>query len=147
MKRVFILCLVIVIGSATVVAQDEDPALYAIGALSASNLYNTYFLLGTLADGYANAAYPASFARDLTRDVIGLSESAVDVLGELVAQDDVVPEDRRLVERMIQAHNLLINQAWGLISYIDDPEDTDDWFTYKEQAWEEITSILGIAAE
>ena len=50
-------------------AQEDDPALYAVGALGASNLYTTYFLLGTLADGYATAAYTASFADELARDV------------------------------------------------------------------------------
>jgi len=53
----------------------EDPALYAVGALGASNLYTSYFLLGTLADGYATAAYTAQFADELARDVIGLNES------------------------------------------------------------------------
>lgn len=146
MRRLIVLVLVVLVVGAGV-AQEQDPALYAIGALSASNLYNTYFLLGTLADGYASAAYPASFTRDLTQDVISLSESAVEVLELLSESPDLVPEDQQLVGQMISAHNLLIDQAWGLISFIADSDDTDDWFTYKELAWQEITTILGIQTE
>lgn len=123
---------------------ETDPALYAVGAIGASNLYTTYFLLGTLADGYATAAYTARFADELARDVIGLSESSIDVLEELLEDDNLVGDDRDLVSEMIRAHDLLINQAWGLISYVEDPNDTDDWFRYRRAAWELITELLGI---
>lgn len=125
-------------------AQEDDPALYAVGALGASNLYTTYFLLGTLADGYATAAYTASFADELARDVIGLNESSIEVLEDLLDDDGLLDEDRTLVKEMIEAHSLLINQAWGLIAYIDDSSDTDDWFSYRRAAWEAITELLGI---
>ncbi|MFW5826071.1 MAG: hypothetical protein ACOCVO_00795 [bacterium] len=125
-------------------AQEDDPALYAVGALGASNLYTTYFLLGTLADGYATAAYTASFADELARDVIGLNESSIEVLEDLLDDDGLLDEDRTLVTEMIEAHSLLINQAWGLIAYIDDSSDTDDWFEYRRAAWDAITELLGI---
>jgi hypothetical protein len=132
------------VAPADALGPEADPALYAVGALGASNLYATYFLLGTLADGYATDAYTVSFADELARDVIGLSESSVDVLEELLTDDGLVGEDRRLVREMIRAHTLLINQAWGLISYIEDAEDTDDWFRYRRAAWELITELLQI---
>lgn len=127
-----------------VTAQEDDPALYAVGALGASNLYTTYFLLGTLADGYATAAYTASFADELARDVVGLNESAIDVLGDLLDDDELLDDDRALVKEMIEAHSLLINQAWGLIAYVEDSSDTDDWFEYRRAAWDAITELLGI---
>ncbi|MFP4114483.1 MAG: hypothetical protein ACOC2Y_06380 [Spirochaetota bacterium] len=125
-------------------ADEADPALYAVGALGASSLYTTYFLLGTLADGYATAAYTASFADELARDVIGLCESDVEVLQRLLADGDLAAEDRTLVADMVRAHQLLINQAWGLIAYIEDPDDTDDWFEYRRATWSQITELLGI---
>jgi hypothetical protein len=121
-----------------------DPALYAVGALGASNLYTTYFLLGTLADGYATAAYTATFADELARDVIGLNESAIDVLEALLEDDAITGEDQTLVSEMIRAHRLLINQAFGLIAYVEDSTDTEDWFAYRRQAWELITELLNI---
>lgn len=123
---------------------QSDPALYAVGALGASNLYTTYFLLGTLADGYATAAYTASFADELARDVIGLNESSIEVLEGLLADDGLVGDDRTLVQQMVEAHKLLINQAWGLIAYVEDDSDTEEWFRYRRAAWELITKLLNI---
>ena len=123
---------------------EADPALYAVGALGASNLYTTYFLLGTLADGYATAAYTAEFARELAQDIIGLNESSIDVLKDMLDQATVAADDRVLVEDMITAHDLLIRQTWGLLAYIDDPADTADWFNYRKQAWELIRQLLNI---
>jgi hypothetical protein len=128
----------------TLVAQSEDadPALYAVGALGASNLYNSYFLLGTLADGYATGAYTAEFADELARDIIGLSESAVEVLEDLSDDGAIAGGDRRLVSRMIRAHELLIQQSWGLITYVEDTSQTEAWFYYRRLTWEAITEIL-----
>ena len=123
---------------------ETDPALYAVGALGASNLYTTYFLLGTLADGYATAAYTDSFADELARDVIGLNESSIEVLEQLLRDDGLVGDDRTLVLDMIRAHRLLISQAWGLISYVEDDANTEEWFRYRRAAWEVITELLSI---
>ncbi len=122
----------------------EDPALYAVGALGASNLYTSYFLLGTLADGYATAAYTAQFAEELTRDVIGLNESSIEVLELLLAESSLAGADKALVEEMIAAHELLIDQAWGLLAYVDDSSNTEQWFRYRRQAWELISVLLDI---
>ena len=132
------------IGAQTTDAVTEDPALYAVGALGASNLYTTYFLLGTLADGYATAAYTDEFADELARDVIGLNESSIDVLNELLAEASLAGADRDLVEDMIAAHRLLIDQAWGLIAYVEDSSNTEAWFRYRRQAWELISELLAI---
>ena len=63
MRRFTTLVFVVLLvgAAATLPAQDttQDPALFAVGSLGASNLYTSYFLLGTLADGYATAAYTA----------------------------------------------------------------------------------------
>ena len=137
------------IGVGTLTAQtdtgtNEDPALYAVGALGASNLYTSYFLLGTLADGYATAAYTAQFADELARDVIGLNESSISVLRELQKEASLAGADKALVDDMITAHQLLIDQAWGLLAYVEDSSDTEQWFRYRRQAWDLISALLDI---
>ena len=122
----------------------EDPALYAVGALGASNLYTSYFLLGTLADGYATAAYTPQFADELARDVIGLNESAIEVLRQLNSESTLAGADRQLVEDMIAAHEKLIEQAFGLLAYVSDSSDTEQWFSARRQAWEMISELLDI---
>lgn len=123
---------------------SEDPALYAVGALGASNLYTSYFLLGTLADGYATAAYTAQFADELARDVIGLNESSIEVLEQLLNESTLAGADKALVQDMITAHELLIEQAWGLLAYVEDSAATEQWFRSRREAWELISTLLGI---
>lgn len=125
-------------------APADDPALYAVGALGASNLYTTYFLLGTLADGYATAAYTATFAEELARDIIGLGETSIEVLQQMLLDSSVSSSDREHVQDMITAHELLILQTWGLLAYVEDPAQTADWFSYRKQAWEVIRRLLNI---
>jgi len=127
-------------------AQDatEDPALYAVGALGASNLYTSYFLLGTLADGYATAAYTAQFAEELARDVIGLNESSIEVLELLLAETSLAGSDKVLIADMVTAHQLLIEQAFGLLAYVNDSADTEQWFRSRREAWELISVLLDL---
>lgn len=145
MKRTIV---VVLLAFATVAlpAQDaaDDPALYAVGALGASNLYTSYFLLGTLADGYATAAYTAQFADELARDVIGLNESSIEVLEQLLSESSLASADRSLIDDMIDAHGLLIDQAYGLLAYIEDSADTEQWFSSRREAWERIKILLDI---
>jgi hypothetical protein len=143
-RQTLLVALLSVLTVSFVSAQDEDPALYAVGALGASNLYNAYFLLGTLADGYATDAYTADFTDELARDVIGLSESATEVLAEMLASPGLSGSDAQLIGRMIDAHDLLINQAWGLVSYVEDRNDTEDWFRYRRLSWEAIRELLDL---
>ena len=102
-RRLLLATVMVLLSLPALTAQDEDPALYAVGALGASNLYNTYFLLGTLADGYATAAYTAQFADELARDIIGLNESSIEVLRRLAEEGDLTGEDLDLVNNMIEA--------------------------------------------
>jgi hypothetical protein len=123
-------------------AQEEDPALYAVGALGASNLYSSYVVLATVADGYASASYSENTARDLAEESIALHESSVEALRRLVAENVVSASDRAIVSDMIEAHELLIRQAEGLLSYIDDPDASEQFQQYREAAWEKISTIL-----
>jgi hypothetical protein len=43
---------------------------------------------------------------------------------------------------MVEAHELLIRQAQGLLSYIDDPESSEEFQRYRQAAWEKIAAIL-----
>ena len=144
MVLLVLLCVAVPVSGQAQEGVASDPALFAVGALGASNLYTSYFLLGTLADGYATAAYTAEFADELTRDVIGLNESSIEVLEELAGESSLASADQTLLEDMIAAHKLLISQAWGLLAYVEDSGSTEEWFRYRRQAWELISTLLDI---
>lgn len=123
-------------------AQDEDPALYAVGTLGVSNLYSSYVVLATVADGYASASYGETTARDLAEESIALHNSSVEALNRLLDRNVVSDSDRSIVEDMVEAHELLIKQAEGLLAFIEDPEDSEQFQRYRQAAWEKIATIL-----
>jgi len=143
-RRGALLALVVLFGAVVphAGAQEEDPALYAVGALGASNLYSSYVVLATVADGYASASYSDATARDLAEESIALHESSVDALERLVSGNVVSESDRLIIDDMIEAHELLIRQAEGLLVYLDDPERSEQFQRYREAAWEKISTIL-----
>lgn len=124
------------------VAQEDDPALYAVGSLGASNLYSSYVVLATVADGYASGNYQQSTAEDLAEESIALHESSAEALRQLVDRNVVSEGDRGIIENMIEAHELLIRQAEGLLAYLDDDESAEQFQRFREEAWEKISDIL-----
>lgn len=127
-------------------AGELDPSLFAVGSLGASNLYFSYVVLGTVADGYASRGYGADMARSLAEEAIALNRSSRNALQTLIDNGRIAEEDREVVSQMIEAHGLLIEQAQALLTYIDDRSQTEQFQRYREQAWELISSVLGIPA-
>jgi hypothetical protein len=123
---------------------DLDTALYAVGQLGGANLYFTYLTLGTVADGYVGGGYTADTASSLADDAINLSKGAIDSLQRIVDELTISRDDRDTIKKMIASYELLIGQANGLKSYIDDPEQSADYQTYREKAWKSIADLLQI---
>jgi len=124
--------------------ESLDPSLFAVGSLGASNLYFSYVVLGTVADGFASRGYGADMARSLAEEAIALNDGSRDALQSLLDEGRVAEEDREVVSQMIEAHGLLIQQAEGLLAYIEDRSRTEQFQRYREQAWERISAVLGI---
>jgi len=66
------------------------------------------------------------------------------VLEQLLRESSLAGADKALVEDMITAHELLVDQAWGLLAYVEDSSNTEQWFRYRRQAWELISVLLDI---
>ncbi|MFP4206978.1 MAG: hypothetical protein ACLFRR_01710 [Spirochaetaceae bacterium] len=122
--------------------EEEDPALYAVGTLGASNLYSSYVVLATVADGYASTSYSGATARDLAEESIALHESSVEALDALVEADNLHEDDRRIIGEMIEAHELLVQQAEGLLAYVEEDGSSEEFQRHREAAWEKISEIL-----
>lgn len=123
---------------------EDDPKLYALGMVSASNIYLSYLVLGTVADGYASGGYGVDMAKSLTEEAIALTRSSIDALELLRTNAVVAGEDLDVVDGLIETHELLLGQANGLLSYIDDPNDRDDFLRYRDLAWRNISRMLGL---
>ena len=121
---------------------EDDPRLYALGMVSASNLYFSYLVLGTVADGYASGGYGADMATSLTEEAIALTRSSIEALEMLIRSEAIAGEDLDVVAGLIETHELLLGQANGLLQYIANPEDTSDFLSYRDRAWENISRML-----
>lgn len=128
--------------SAASAQEESDPVLYALGAVGVSNLYFSYSFLGSIADGVASGTYDPVTASDLTDDAISLNTSSRDVLSSLLESSEIADADRRVLEQMIEAHALLIQEAWGLLTYVDDPTSSENFRYYRDQAWRAISELF-----
>ena len=146
MKRLSALLVVALVISLTwgaaSLGAEEDPHLYALGVVSASNLYFSYLVLGTVADGFAAGGYGADIATRLTQETIALTRSSIDALQALLNTGSVAGDDYHVVVGLIETHRLLLGQANGLLQYIDDPAQTGNFLRYRDLAWGQISALL-----
>lgn len=119
-----------------------DPSLVALGAVGISNLYFGYVALASVADGFASGAYAEDTASALARESIAFHESARSALEKLLSEGDIAPEEQPVLRQMIRAHDLLIQEARGLIRFVSSPGDSEAFRRYRDQAWEVISELL-----
>lgn len=124
---------------------DIDVALYAVGSLSASNLYLSYLVLGTVADSYSQGIYTEEVAASLTNEAMFMNTNAQRALEQLLSQGRLAPEDAAAVQRIAQTYSTLTKEAEALILFINDKENTGEEFqTYRREAWQQISTLLGL---
>jgi hypothetical protein len=132
-------------GAAASSASGSDPALVAVGSLGASNLYFSYVVLGAVADGFATRGYSAEMAKSLAQEAVALNRGSRNALRDLLQNGGLTEADRTVLTDMIEAHELLIKEAEGLMTYVDDRSKTEEFQRYRSQAWNQISTVLGIS--
>lgn len=147
-RQVVCLTLILVLFSFPLIGQtptpDFDPALYAVGSLAAGNVYLSYLVLGTVADGYAQGIYDDVVATSIVSEALFLNSNADDSLNTLLSTGNLTPEDESVIQRIRGVYQLLTNQGEALIRFISDPNDTGELFQRsRELAWNEISLLLG----
>jgi len=129
-------------GSASSTEAAADPALVALGAVGISNLYFGYVSLASVADGYASGAYSAATAASLAEESIAFHRTARRALRGLLTGGGVAEAERPILQRMIDAHGLLISEAQGLVTFVSDSGESSDFRRYRDEAWEVISELL-----
>ncbi len=90
MKKIFFVLLIFAISHRAVsqtCEEREDQLLGMMGGLSAGFLYNTYGLIGSIADGYGQDAYSESTVIDLLEAQKKLADNMVALLEKMVAEN------------------------------------------------------------
>ena len=150
--RKFLPGLMLILSSCSlqVSAQEMDPQtvmLETFGAVSGIVIYNTYIVLGTVADGFEGEVYDSA-------TVITYIDEQVAVLQNLAEQFRKVYDARYMTDEGDQAFlleletacNLLRDQALALTTYvIDGTDEKADAFQEKRtMAWDKIAWLLEI---
>ena len=123
---------------------NEDPRLVAVGSLSASNLYISYLILGTIADGFTSGSYDKDTTRNITLEIIFLNENTQSALRSLIQYDGIVSEEVEIIEEMLQAYTLLEKMAQGIISLVEDEDNGSFYRVFRQEAWEKISMLLNL---
>ncbi len=144
MKRLSFLLIVVALLGVPAFSQDDDPTLYAVGAIGASNLYFSYVVLGTVADGYVSQGYSPELVRALAEETIALNQTSIEALAPVTADNAISQSDRTVVQRIIEAHSTLILQAESLLDYLDDEGSAAQYQRHRRVAWEQISAILAL---
>lgn len=110
--------------------------LEALGGLTAVNLYQTYLSIGLLADGAESDVYSTPEAKQLMTTLMSFVETMDRQLAR-VGEQDLKPEDKKLLDRARQIAALYRVQAKELIAYWDtgDKEHTARFHKAREDAW------------
>jgi hypothetical protein len=147
MKRLGALAVVLLLLTVPGFSQEsttDDPALYAIGAIGASNLYFSYVVLGTVADGFVSQGYSPELVQALAEETIALNQTSIEALAPVSGDSGISAADRQVVQRIIEAHSTLILQAESLLDYINDDASASEYQRHRRTAWEQISSILAL---
>jgi hypothetical protein len=144
----FIITFLLTIGhSATAQTERENAVLEALGGFSALALYNTYIVVGAVADGYVSEVYTKEMAIDLIAEQISsldlLSEHCTKLLTGTVLQN---ASDKEYVTGIRESLKLLKSEATALKNYINSGSESDQnaYNENRNAAWTKIAKLLGI---
>ena len=125
----------------------KDQALETLGATGGMMIYNTFLVIGTIADGNTKAVYEDQFAIDLLDEQIAAINLLDTQYTELYKSGFITDaSDKKFIEDVIKALHLLKNEATHLKRYIsyDLDSDLDEYNAARNSAWDLIKEILGI---
>jgi hypothetical protein len=133
--------------SATAQTDRESVVLEALGGFSALALYNTYIVVGTVADGYVSEVYDKEMATNLIAEQIASVDALVENCNKLLTGDVLQSaSDKEYIAGIRDALKLLKAEATAFKNYIESGNESDQK-TYDQNrnaAWAKIAKLLGI---
>ena len=121
-----------------------EPVFYALGTVAVSNLYTSFSMLASVADGYAAGSYSAETVRALAEEVLALSGSSRTALEELLATRLVASRDAEILTDMVAVHALISAQARGLLLFVDDPGLRRVYQSARDETWSKLVTLLQV---
>ncbi len=128
--------------------ERENKLLEVFGGFSASMLYNTYGLIGSISDGYAHDAYDPLTISDLMDAQKRVADNLVKVLEELKSGGYLKDKkDQDYAGSIINILKGLKKQAQLLEDYANNKsrQKQDAYDEQRKQNWSAISKLMGIA--
>ena len=150
MKKIIIAMMMLAL-SASIFSQTceerEDNLLGMMGGLSAGFLYNTYGLIGSIADGYGQDAYSESTVTDLLEAQKKLADNMIALLDKMVLENAFKKQtDKDYVVSSVAIIKGLKSQVQLLINLIKN-KTQKNITAYDEQRnknWKNLSKLMGV---
>jgi len=126
--------------------QRETKLLQAVGGFSSALLYNTYGVIGSIADAYVKNAYNATMVNNLMTAQKTLADNLVTMLNNLVKDSVLKQTDRDYAMGVITILNGLKDQASLLqeFSTVNGEKKQEAYEEKRKENWSAICKLMGI---
>jgi hypothetical protein len=127
--------------------EREEKLLSTVGGFSAGLVYNTYGLIGSVADGYSKDAYSPETVSDLMNAQKKMADNLVKMIQGLINENSLKENrDKNYMLALMEVIQGLKKQAELLIDY-STTNSGQKQRAYEEQrkkSWSAISKLMGI---
>jgi hypothetical protein len=136
------------VGATTTPATPDAASLEAIGTLAAAHYFQTYLLLGFVADAKANGNYAGEDARKVLQSILSVIDS-VDRQLDSLAKRPMAKEDRSSLEQMRAISVMLRRQGKDLQTCWESgqEEDRTRYESERKVLYSAISKLMGIGPQ
>jgi hypothetical protein len=127
--------------------EREDKLLSAVGGFSAGLLYNTYGLIGSVADAFGKDAYTAETVTDLMNAQKNMADNLIKLIDGLVKDNALKDEnDKNYIIATKEVIAGLKKQAEILADYAktNSSQQQKAYEQQRQKNWKDISKLMGI---
>ncbi len=123
-----------------------DPALFAIGAVSASDVWTAYMFVAVTADHFVKDGYTRKQVEQLLKSRVGFNGKAVEALEKVATQVKITSGDKNHLRGLVGAYRALDAYSKSVLTYAADKSRANALASEakRKAAWAKVRSALGI---
>ena len=147
-------CLMLLLGlslslcSISQTCDEREPKLIsAIGSFSAATLYNTYGLIGSISDSYAEEIYDAPKVNSLLEAQVKMIDNLIKVLESLeISKSLTISSDREYSLKAIEVFKGLRKQEMAMQDYSSNKTERKlrAYEQQRDENWKSLSKLMGI---
>ena len=118
-----------------------------MGSLSAGFLYNTYGLIGSIADGFGHDAYNATTVTDLMNAQIKLADNMTGLLEKMIAENAFKDDaDKNYISSAVAIIKGMKTQIGLFLVLVKDrtQKNVDAYDAQRNKNWKDLSKLMGV---